>query len=216
MNDHTNCNTPFTLNPQSKDRELSSEEDLDDWLKTEMKKHMCGQEKENEEDSLIVILKSLVCECKVVYANKGAQIETSLIGTYKVQGVSFIAKDDLQDEDCILLGAFPYLLVEMGDMKRKAPLGIVENILVKIDNFLFPSNFIIMDMMGKPNETMILGRPFLATIHAHIDVFNREISLGIREDRVLFNMDGGVYHSKIPIEKVYMANSTPDEEHFNP
>ncbi|GJR97336.1 phospholipase-like protein [Tanacetum coccineum] len=251
-NDHTNSNTPFTPNPQSKDGELSSEEDLDDWLKTKMEKHMCGQEKENEEDSLIAILKSLVCECKAVYANKGAQIETSLNGTYKVQGVSFIAKDDFQDEDCILqepfhvIGSFNLyamadlrasvnvmlesifehlklvnlkkidLLVEMGDMKRKAPLGLVENILVKIDNFLFPFDFMIVDMMGKPKETMILGRPFLATIHAHIDVFNREISLGIREDRVLFDMDGGVYHSKIPIEKVYMANSTPDEEHFNP
>ncbi|GJV08341.1 hypothetical protein Tco_1345997 [Tanacetum coccineum] len=40
-------------------------------------------------------------------------------------------------------------------------------------------------------------------------------SLGIREDRVLFDMDGAMYHSEIPIEKVYMANSIQEEESFN-
>ncbi|GKE21434.1 hypothetical protein Tco_1432946 [Tanacetum coccineum] len=63
---------------------------------------------------------------------------------------------------------------------------------------------------------MVLGRLFLATIHMQIDVFNREISLGIGEDKVLFDMDGGVYHSKILVEKVYMANSIQEEESFNP
>ncbi|GJV71041.1 retrovirus-related pol polyprotein from transposon TNT 1-94 [Tanacetum coccineum] len=57
------------------------------------------------------------------------------------------------------------MLIEMADITKKAPLGVVENILVGIDKFLFPSDFII------------LGRLFLATIHAKIHVFNREISL---------------------------------------
>ncbi|GKF02937.1 hypothetical protein Tco_0029860 [Tanacetum coccineum] len=63
---------------------------------------------------------------------------------------------------------------------------------------------------------MILSRPFLATIHAQIDVLKREISLGIGEDRVKFDMDGGVCHSRIPVEKIYMANSIHEEEYFNP
>ncbi|GJU21379.1 zinc knuckle CX2CX4HX4C containing protein [Tanacetum coccineum] len=68
------------------------------------------------------------------------------------------------------------------DMSKKAPLGIVENVLVKIDKFLFPSDFIIID--NTPSETTILGRPFLATIHAEIDVFTRKFSLGINEDKI--------------------------------
>ncbi|GJZ54493.1 copia protein, partial [Tanacetum coccineum] len=84
------------------------------------------------------------------------------------------------------------MLVEMTDMSRKVPLGIVENTLVKINKFLFPSDFVIIDMLGEPNETMILERPFLTTIHAQIDVFKIEISLAIGEDRVLFDMDGSV------------------------
>ncbi|GJU80463.1 hypothetical protein Tco_1282828 [Tanacetum coccineum] len=68
----------------------------------------------------------------------------------------------------------------------------------------------------EPSETMILGRPFLATIHAQINVFKREISLGIGEDRVKFDMDRGVSHSRIPVEKIYMANAVHEEEYFIP
>ncbi|GKC24573.1 zinc knuckle CX2CX4HX4C containing protein [Tanacetum coccineum] len=56
------------------------------------------------------------------------------------------------------------MLYEMADMSKKGPLGIVENILVKIDKFLFPYDFVIIDKT--PFKTTSLGRPFLATIHA--------------------------------------------------
>nr|GEW99814.1 hypothetical protein [Tanacetum cinerariifolium] len=65
------------------------------------------------------------------------------------------------------------MLVDMANMTKRAPIGIVENVLVKIDNFLFPLDFVVIDMLNTRNETMILVRPFLATIHAEIDVFNK-------------------------------------------
>ncbi|GJW43852.1 putative reverse transcriptase domain-containing protein [Tanacetum coccineum] len=69
------------------------------------------------------------------------------------------------------------MLLEMVDMIKRAPIGIVENVFVKIDKFLFPSDFVVIDMIKTSNETMILGRSFLTTIHTEIDVFNKEISL---------------------------------------
>ncbi|GJY51840.1 hypothetical protein Tco_0442687 [Tanacetum coccineum] len=74
------------------------------------------------------------------------------------------------------------MLVEMADMRKKEPLGIVRDILVKIDKFLFPSDFVILDQTS--NSTIILGRPFLATIHANISVFEKEISKGIGDEKV--------------------------------
>ncbi|GJX26730.1 putative ribonuclease H-like domain-containing protein [Tanacetum coccineum] len=218
MINHPDGDKPFTPKPQPKDGELSSDEDLDDWLKIEMEKHMCGEDKENEEDALVAILKSLVRECKAVYANKGAQIETSSDGTNEAHGIASVnvIPKSICDHLKLVNLKGTNMVAEMTDITKKAPLGIVEHILVKINKFLFPSDFIIIDMLGEPSKTMILGRPFLATIHAQIDVFNREISLGIREDRVLFDMDGGVFHSKIPIEKVYMVKSIQEEEYFNP
>ncbi|GJR61577.1 zinc knuckle CX2CX4HX4C containing protein [Tanacetum coccineum] len=66
------------------------------------------------------------------------------------------------------------MLCEMANMSKMRPLGIVKNILVKIDKFLFPSDFVIIK--NTPSDTTILRRPFLATIHAEIVVFARKFS----------------------------------------
>ncbi|GJT13059.1 hypothetical protein Tco_0860101 [Tanacetum coccineum] len=83
--------------------------------------------------------------------------------------------------------------VEMADMTKKAPLGIVENILVKIDKFLFHSDFVVIDMLDGLNETMLLGK-----------------------EKVKFDMNGGICHSRVPVEKNYMARSVQESKNFNP
>ncbi|GJX29888.1 hypothetical protein Tco_0237967, partial [Tanacetum coccineum] len=93
-------------------------------------------------------------------------------------------------------------------MTKRSPVGIVENVLVKIDKFLFPSDFMVMNMLNTRNKTMILGRPFLATIHAEIDVFNKEISLGIGGDRVTFDMDKKIQNFTTLVGEIYMINAT--------
>ncbi|GJZ40300.1 putative reverse transcriptase domain-containing protein [Tanacetum coccineum] len=106
------------------------------------------------------------------------------------------------------------MLVEMADMTKKAPLGIVENILVRIDKFLFPLDFVIIDKT--PNETIILGRPFLATIHAEINVFDKEISLGIDNDRVNYDMEKKDHNFTTPTEKIFMIKSDLDNRPQSP
>ncbi|GJV10678.1 reverse transcriptase domain-containing protein [Tanacetum coccineum] len=95
------------------------------------------------------------------------------------------------------------MLCEMEDMSKKAPLGIVENVLVKIDKFLFPFDFVILDKT--PSKTIILGRPFLATIHAEIDVFTGKISLGINDDRISFDTMRKDHNYTNPSEKNFMV-----------
>ncbi|GKE25125.1 retrovirus-related pol polyprotein from transposon TNT 1-94 [Tanacetum coccineum] len=105
------------------------------------------------------------------------------------------------------------ILVEMVDITKRSPVGIVKNVLVKIDKFLFPSDFVVMDMLNIRNETMILGRPFLSTIHDEIDVFNKEISLGIGGGRVTFDMNKKIHNFTTPIGDIYMINSTSNNEY---
>nr|GEZ66493.1 hypothetical protein [Tanacetum cinerariifolium] len=81
------------------------------------------------------------------------------------------------------------ILVEMAYMTKRAVIGIVENVLIKINKFLFPSDFVVIYMLKIRNKTVILRRPFFATIHAEIDGFNKESSLGIGDDRVTFDMN---------------------------
>ncbi|GJZ47408.1 reverse transcriptase domain-containing protein [Tanacetum coccineum] len=95
------------------------------------------------------------------------------------------------------------MLCEMADMSKKAPLGIVENVLVKIDKFVFPSDFVIID--NTPFETTIIGRPFLATIHAEIDVFAGKITLGINEDIISFDTMRKDHNYTNPSEIFFMV-----------
>ncbi|XP_062075840.1 uncharacterized protein LOC133779964 [Humulus lupulus] len=60
--------------------------------------------------------------------------------------------------------------LQLADRSVGHPRGIIEDVLVKIDKFIFPTDFIVLDMEEDTNVTIILGRPFLATRQALIDL----------------------------------------------
>lgn len=60
--------------------------------------------------------------------------------------------------------------LQLADRSLTHPRGIIEDVLVKVDKFIFPADFIILDMEEDLNVPIILGRPFLATGQALIDV----------------------------------------------
>ncbi|GJY52773.1 putative reverse transcriptase domain-containing protein [Tanacetum coccineum] len=79
------------------------------------------------------------------------------------------------------------LTVELADRTVKHPKGIIENILVGIGKFVFPVDFIILDMPEDVKVPLILGRPFLSTAHTKIDVFKRKITLRVNGKTSIFN-----------------------------
>ncbi|GJW39269.1 ribonuclease H-like domain-containing protein [Tanacetum coccineum] len=68
------------------------------------------------------------------------------------------------------------LTIELADQTIKQPRGIAENVLVRIGKFIFPIDFIILDIPEDDDVPLILGRPFLSTAHSKIDVFKRKIT----------------------------------------
>ncbi|KAI3695367.1 hypothetical protein L1987_78363 [Smallanthus sonchifolius] len=62
--------------------------------------------------------------------------------------------------------------ISLADRSVKYPRGIVENLLVKVDKFVFPLDFFILYMEVEDRVSIILGRPFLRTAKALIDVFD--------------------------------------------
>ncbi|GKE54356.1 retrovirus-related pol polyprotein from transposon TNT 1-94, partial [Tanacetum coccineum] len=78
------------------------------------------------------------------------------------------------------------LTVELADRTMKYPKGIAKNVLVGIGKFTFPVDFIILDMPEDIKVPLILGRPFLSTAHAKIDVYKRKITLRAEEERIVF------------------------------
>ncbi|XP_070039701.1 uncharacterized protein [Nicotiana tomentosiformis] len=74
------------------------------------------------------------------------------------------------------------------DQCTKKPKEIIENVLVRVDKFVFPVDFIVLEMKECPDEPIILGRPFLATGRAIIDVHQGQLILRVDEERVIFDM----------------------------
>ena len=70
----------------------------------------------------------------------------------------------------------------------KYPCGIIEDILVKVDKFIFPIDFMVLDMEEDQEVPLILGRPFLAMGRALIDVQKGELTLRVNKKEVMFNI----------------------------
>nr|GFB10618.1 reverse transcriptase domain-containing protein [Tanacetum cinerariifolium] len=67
------------------------------------------------------------------------------------------------------------MVLELTDRTISKPTGVAENVFVKVGKFYFPADFVILDFIADPHVPLILGRPFLSTTHAIINVFEREI-----------------------------------------
>ena len=73
--------------------------------------------------------------------------------------------------------------LQLADISLKHPRGIIEDVLVKVDKFIFPADFIVIDMEEDKEIPIILGRPFLATGRAMIDVQRGELKLRVQRRR---------------------------------
>ncbi|GJX35270.1 reverse transcriptase domain-containing protein [Tanacetum coccineum] len=82
--------------------------------------------------------------------------------------------------------------LELADRSIRYPRGIAENVLIKIDKFILPVDFVILDMREDSRILIILGIPFLATARAMIDVFNKKITLRVGNEEVIFDVDQSI------------------------
>nr|GEU61144.1 reverse transcriptase domain-containing protein [Tanacetum cinerariifolium] len=69
------------------------------------------------------------------------------------------------------------MVLDLADRTISKPTGVAENVFVKVGKFYFPADFVVLDFVADPRVPLILGRPFLSTAHAIIDVHEGEIIL---------------------------------------
>ncbi|GJX24341.1 reverse transcriptase domain-containing protein [Tanacetum coccineum] len=69
------------------------------------------------------------------------------------------------------------MVLELADRTISKPTGVAENVFVKVGKFYFPADFVVLDFIADPRVPLILGRPFLRTAHALINVYEGEITL---------------------------------------
>ncbi|KAK4718037.1 hypothetical protein R3W88_016375 [Solanum pinnatisectum] len=83
----------------------------------------------------------------------------------------------------------------IADRSIKHPVGILYDILVKVDWLIFPGDFVILDCEIDAEIPIILERPFLATGRALVDVESGELKFQVNEDEVTFNVCKSMKHS---------------------
>ncbi|KAL6328435.1 hypothetical protein AAG906_038310 [Vitis piasezkii] len=134
---------------------------------------------------------STIIQCKslVKYKDSGCPTISMMIG-------GTVVEKALLD-----LGASPTsITLSLADRSVKIPRGIIEDVLVQVDNFYYPVDFVVLDTDPIVKETnyvpIILGRPFLATSKAIITCRNGLMQLTFGNMTLELNI---FYMSKKPI-----------------
>ncbi|GJT77759.1 reverse transcriptase domain-containing protein [Tanacetum coccineum] len=81
------------------------------------------------------------------------------------------------------------MTLELADRSITRPKGLAEDVFVKVGKFHFPTDFVVVDFEADPRVPLILGRSFLRTGRALIDVYGEEITLRVNDEAVTFNLD---------------------------
>nr|GFA04447.1 reverse transcriptase domain-containing protein [Tanacetum cinerariifolium] len=106
------------------------------------------------------------------------------------------------------------MVLELAGRTISKPTGVAENVFVKVGKFYFPADFVVLDFVADPRVPLILGRPFLCTAHALIDVYEGEIILR-HDDQSLTLKCGDTpsisYNNFKSLNKVDLIDATCEE-----
>jgi hypothetical protein len=80
----------------------------------------------------------------------------------------------------------PGMCLELGDNSIRYPLGITEDVPVKVGHNFIPVDIVVLEMREREKPPLILGRPFLETVGATIDVGKGEIKFDINGEKSFF------------------------------
>nr|GEY83281.1 reverse transcriptase domain-containing protein [Tanacetum cinerariifolium] len=81
------------------------------------------------------------------------------------------------------------MTLELADRLISRSVRVAEDVNVKVGSFHFSVDFVVIDFDADPRVPLILGRSFLKTGRAIIDVFNGELTLLVGKEAITFNLD---------------------------
>jgi hypothetical protein len=79
------------------------------------------------------------------------------------------------------------MTLQLADRTFRKPAGVLLDVPIVVEKFAYPVDFVVLEM-EESSEAVILGRPFLATAGAIINVKQGTISLSFGDDEIIFNM----------------------------
>ncbi|GKD33042.1 reverse transcriptase domain-containing protein [Tanacetum coccineum] len=110
------------------------------------------------------------------------------------------------------------MTLELANRSVAYPVGIVEDVFVQVGKFTFSTDFVVVDYDVDPRVLLILGRPFLRTAHALVDVYREELALRVGDEKLIFNVESTLKyphtHGDESINQIDIINTTY-EDHFH-
>nr|GEV52381.1 reverse transcriptase domain-containing protein [Tanacetum cinerariifolium] len=132
-------------------------------------------------------------KCKAL-ANLGASINLMPLYVWKKLGLPELISTSMT--------------LELANQAICTPAGIARDVFVSVGKFTFPVDFVIVDYESDPRVPLILGRPFLRTARALIDVHGEEMILRDGDERLTLNMrhDTSSYSNQPQKESINLIN----------
>nr|GEX80658.1 reverse transcriptase domain-containing protein [Tanacetum cinerariifolium] len=160
---------------------LTNKDKLPELARTPLNEHCSAvllkklPEKLGDPDKFLILCDFLgMAEC-LALANLGASINLMPLSVYN--------KLSLPDLSPM------YTTLELVDRSISCPVGVAEDVFVKVGTFHFSADFVVVDFDADPRVPLILGRSFLKTGRALIDVFEGELILRVGKEAIIFNLD---------------------------
>ncbi|KAK5843247.1 hypothetical protein PVK06_005697 [Gossypium arboreum] len=97
--------------------------------------------------------------------------------------------------------------IQLADRSVKHPRGIIKDILMKVDKFIFPVDFVVLNMDEDVEVPLILGHPFFATARAVIDVGDDKLALRVGDKEIIFKIYDAMRFSREQDDSCYFINS---------
>ncbi|GJV59917.1 reverse transcriptase domain-containing protein [Tanacetum coccineum] len=131
--------------------------------------------------------------CKAL-ADLGASINLMPLSVWKKLGLSELISTRMT--------------LELANQSVCTPAGIARDVFVLVGRFTFPADFVIVDYESDPRVPLILGRTFLRTAHALIEVHGEELILRDGDERLILNMkhDTSSYSNRHQRESINMID----------
>ncbi|GKD20637.1 reverse transcriptase domain-containing protein [Tanacetum coccineum] len=98
------------------------------------------------------------------------------------------------------------MTLELANRSVTYPMGITEDVIVKVEKINFLADFVIVDFEDDPKVPIILGRPFLRTAKALVDLYEEKLTLRVGNEQVVLYNDKSLRNNSRDIQSVHCIN----------
>ncbi|CAN6560810.1 unnamed protein product [Malus baccata var. baccata] len=113
------------------------------------------------------------------------------------------------------------VVIQLADRLNRYPKGLLEDVLVQVNELIFPSDFFVLEMEHDPMPTalpLILGRPFLRTTRTKIDVYDGTLTMEIDGENIKFKMFNAMRYPSVGqdnLEKALVHSITHEKLNYS-